>query len=154
MIDEEVGLHPVDVPGLCAQQRRALVRGRHGPVPVVRGERRTGDRHQQVGLLARLQRSGDEGGLDDGEGVLREPAGQVGRHLVEDEVDVGHAERVEARGRGGVLLERSRQVAAQEGQPPGVVLGDRDVQPRSPERGRDLAEARERLGRGLDLAAA
>ena len=70
---EEVGLQPMDVPGLCAQQRRALVGGRHGTVPVVRGQCRTGNRHQEVRLLARLQRSGDESGLDDGEGVLGEP---------------------------------------------------------------------------------
>jgi hypothetical protein len=148
---KEVGIHPVDVPGLCAQEQRTLVGCRHGAVPVVRRQCRSGDRHQQVGLLARLERPGHEGGLDDGQRILCEPAGQVGRHLVEDEVDAGHAERVEERGRGGVLLERARQVVAEEGEPSGVVLGDGEsghvVEGR-----RDLAEARERLGRGLDLA--
>ena len=143
---EEVGLQPMDVPGLCAQQRRALVGSRHGTVPVVRGQGRTGNRHQEVRLLARLQRSGDESGLDDGEGVLGEPPGQVGSHLVEDEVDVRRAARVEERGRCGVLLERARQVAAKEGQPPGVVIGDGDTG-QVAEGGRDLAESRERLGR-------
>jgi hypothetical protein len=146
---EEVGLEPVDEPRLRAHQRRALVGCGHRPLPIAGSKGGLGDRHQEVGPLAGLQRARGERRLDHGEGVLGQATGQVGRRVVDDEVDAGHLHRVEAGRGGGVTLERLRQLAADRRQPACVVLADRHVGLVA-KGGRDLAVLREGPGRRID----